>query len=124
MRMRRHRLVPGRVLLMAVKDDACARVARAFAALANPARLKILDALVANCCAPRRGCACSVCEINAKVALPQPSVSKHLKILKNAGILDFERDGNRILYSFKNGALFEEIAGLLAQYGGCCGKKP
>lgn len=122
MRMRRYCFLPGRVLLVGVKDDACERMARVFGALANPARLKILNALVSNCCA-QQASACAVCEINEKVALPQPSVSKHLKILKEAGILDFERDGNRILYSFKSGALFEEIAGIVERYNGCCGKK-
>ncbi len=104
---------------MKKKDDPHERTARVFSALANPTRLKILDALVANCRAAE-GNACSVCEINAKVALPQPYISKHLKILKDAGILTYTRKGNRILYSFTTSALFADIAGLLARYTGCC----
>jgi ArsR family transcriptional regulator len=32
-------------------------------------------------------------------SVPQPTVSQHLTILKNAGIIECQRDGNQMLYS-------------------------
>jgi DNA-binding transcriptional ArsR family regulator len=60
-------------------------------ALADPARLEILEFL-------RNGEKC-VCEIIPHLGLIQPSVSRHLKILKNSGIVKDRKDGNKRFYS-------------------------
>jgi DNA-binding transcriptional ArsR family regulator len=41
-----------------------------------------------------------VTDIYTELQLPQPLISKHLRILKEQGILDFTRHGNKILYTF------------------------
>jgi ArsR family transcriptional regulator len=65
--------------------------AKVFAALADSARLEILEFL-------RDGEKC-VCEIIPHLNLIQPVVSRHLKILKDAGIVRCRRDGTKRMYS-------------------------
>lgn len=60
-----------------------------FKALADPTRLKILECI-------RKGEKC-ICEIIPYTGKSQPNVSQHLKVLKNAGIIDERRDGTRII---------------------------
>lgn len=60
-------------------------------ALAHPLRLHILDMLLAE------GELC-VCDIVDKVNSSQSTVSKHLAVLKDAGIVDFRKDGLMVLY--------------------------
>ena len=60
-------------------------------AAGEPTRLRILNLL-------RRGSIC-VCDLQAVLDLPQPTVSRHLAALRHAGlVLDF-REGPRVLYS-------------------------
>jgi DNA-binding transcriptional ArsR family regulator len=65
--------------------------ARIFKALGDVTRLKIIRFL-------HDGEKC-VCEIGPHVGQMQPVVSRHLKILKDCGIVQFRKDGNRRLYS-------------------------
>ena len=60
-------------------------------ALAHPLRLEILDMLLAE------GEEC-VCDIAEKVQARQPAVSKHLGILRDAGILDSRKEGLMVFY--------------------------
>jgi len=75
--------------------------AKIFRALSDPIRLKIVDFL-------RDGEKC-VCEIIPHVKLIQPVVSRHLKILKECGILRDRKDGNRRLYSVTDRRIFKVI---------------
>lgn len=77
---------------------------RIFKALSDPTRLEILDFL-------RKGEKC-VCEIIPYVGLIQPVVSRHLKILKDAGLVRDKKDGNRRLYSITEPQVFEIIDGI------------
>jgi len=74
---------------------------RIFGSLSNPVRLKIVEVL-------GKGETCA-CEIPRKVGRAQPTVSQHLKILEDAGILASRRDGKKILYSVRSGAVFDMI---------------
>lgn len=62
-------------------------------ALAHPTRLFIVNELsnAAKC----------VCELTDKIGADVSTVSKHLSIMKNAGIVDFEKRGTNIYYSLK-----------------------
>ena len=73
-------------------DDAD-ELAGAFKALADPARLKLLSFIAAQ----PGGEAC-VCHLTAPVALSQPTVSHHLKLLNEAGLLDREKRGTWVYY--------------------------
>lgn len=63
------------------------RVVRAFKALADPTRLEILRLLRAQ-----PGATC-VCDIVDHFDLAQPTISHHLKVLKEAGLLSQSRIG-------------------------------
>lgn len=78
--------------------------AKIFKALSDPVRLEILDFL-------RDGEKC-VCEIIPHVRLIQPVVSRHLKILKDSGIVGDKKDGNRRLYSITDQQIFQIIDGI------------
>ena len=73
-----------------------------FRALSDPTRLRILMAL-------ESGELC-VCDIAGLMDLSQPSVSHHLKALRQAGIIEFRKSGKMAFYSLKN----TRISGLLA----------
>jgi ArsR family transcriptional regulator len=62
-------------------------------AIAQPTRLKILELL-------KDGERC-VCEIYPALKQEQPSISKHLNLMKRAGVLDSRKDGLRIIYWIK-----------------------
>ena len=78
--------------------------AKIFKALSDPVRLDMLDFL-------RNGEKC-VCEILPHVKLIQPVVSRHLKILKDCGILGDRKDGNKRLYSITDQKIFKVIDGV------------
>jgi len=75
--------------------------AKIFNALSDPARLEIIEFL-------REGERC-VCEIIPHVSLIQPLVSRHLKILKNCGLVKDRKEGNRRLYSVTDPRIFEVV---------------
>jgi ArsR family transcriptional regulator len=70
--------------------EARAAVAKA---LAHPSRLVMLDAL-----AEKEMC---VCDLTDLVGADQSTVSKHLAVLKHAGIVDVRKDGVRTVYRMK-----------------------
>ncbi len=82
--------------------------AKIFKALSDPVRLAILDFL-------RDGEKC-VCVIVPHVKLIQPVVSRHLKILKEVGIIRDRKDGNRRLYSITNPQIFRIIDDLSPEF--------
>ena len=69
-------------------EDAAASV---FKALADPTRRQILQDL--------RDGELSAGEIASRFPIKGPSVSRHLTILKAAGLVEERRDANRIMYS-------------------------
>ena len=79
-----------------------------FKALADPSRLRLLSIVKAE----PSGEAC-VCDLTEPLDLGQPTVSHHLKILVDAGLLHREKRGTWAYYSLVPGAL-ERAAGLLA----------
>jgi ArsR family transcriptional regulator, arsenate/arsenite/antimonite-responsive transcriptional repressor len=75
-----------------------ALLASRFSALGDATRLQILS-LIAE-----RGEVCA-CELVGVVDLAQPTVSHHLKVLHDAGLLDRERRGRWIHYRISPGAV-------------------
>ncbi len=71
--------------------SAAADLARGFAALGDPVRLQILSMLAsaAEVC---------VCEFVAPLGKSQPTVSHHLKVLGDAGLVDGDRRGKWVWY--------------------------
>ncbi len=64
------------------------RLAKVLKALADPARLQLLSLVQAG--ANEEAC---VCDLTATMDLTQPTVSHHLKVLVDAGLLSRERRG-------------------------------
>ena len=80
------------VLSDALDDTSAAQLASGFKALADPIRLRLLS-LIAN--APE-GTACS-CDLEAPVGKSQPTVSHHLSILAEAGLITKEKSGRWVM---------------------------
>ena len=91
-----------------LERDEAVRVASGFKALADPARVQLLH-LVSIA---ERGEAC-VCDLTAALDLSQGTVSHHLKILIEAGLLERERRGTWAWYRVVPETL-TAIAGTLA----------
>ncbi len=81
--------------------------AATFKALADPTRLRLLSLI-----ASRRGGEACVCDLTEPVRLSQPTVSHHLRILADAGLVAGERRGKWVYYALVPGAL-EALAGVL-----------
>ena len=75
-------------------------LSRQFAALADPVRLRLLS-LLANA----SGGAVCACDLVAPVAKSQPTVSHHLKVLGQAGLVTSERQGRNVWYAVVPAAL-------------------
>ena len=69
----------------------------AFNAVAEPRRREILNYLALQ----ER----PVAEIVARLSLPQPSVSKHLRVLRDVGLVHLRREGRRKLYRLNADAI-------------------
>ncbi len=70
-----------------------ATLAKRFAALADPARLRLLSLIAAQ--ADGEVCACDLVE---PIGRSQPTVSHHLKVLREAGVIEGERRGTWVWY--------------------------
>jgi len=78
-----------------------------FEIIAQPSRRAILSLLASS----RR----SVGEIERQLRLPQPTVSKHLRVLREAGFVESTVDAQRPLYRLKSEPL-REVDAWLAQF--------
>jgi DNA-binding transcriptional ArsR family regulator len=78
-----------------------------FETLAEPSRRAILSLLASS--------EWSVREIERKLCIPQPSVSKHLRVLREAGFVEATVDAQRRLYRLRPEPL-QEVDAWLAQF--------
>ena len=74
-------------------------------ALSDPSRVKIIKLLQ-----QKKMC---VCELQTALNLAQPTVSKHLKTLEEAGLVDFQKDGLWVNYYLTDGQSSPYAASLL-----------
>ena len=74
-------------------EDWAADLARMFKALGDPVRLRMLSLVASHA----GGEAC-VCEISPAFDLSQPTISHHLKVLRETGLLQCERRGTWVYY--------------------------
>lgn len=82
-----------------LSNEALNLIAARFKVLAEPLRLRILHRL--------QGGEKSVNELSELVEASQPNVSKHLKILQEAGVLSRQQKGNAVYYSIADESIFE-----------------
>ncbi|MDH4321461.1 MAG: metalloregulator ArsR/SmtB family transcription factor [Desulfobulbaceae bacterium] len=77
-------------------------------ALSDPSRVKVIKALeVRELC---------VCELRAVLGLAQPTVSKHLKVLEEAGLVASRKEGQWVHYRLSPTSMYAEA--MLAQLKG------
>ena len=85
-----------------------AELARVFKALADPVRLRLFS-LIASF---EGGQAC-VCDLTGPFDVSQPTISHHLRVLREAGLVDCERRGTWVYYWVLPDAM-ARLSGLLA----------
>jgi ArsR family transcriptional regulator, arsenate/arsenite/antimonite-responsive transcriptional repressor len=83
-----------------IDEATAAGLAQVFKALGDPVRLRLVSLIGA-----RQGGEVCVCDLTAAFELTQPTISHHLKILKEAGIIDSERRGTWVYYRLVPAAL-------------------
>ncbi len=89
-------------------DGSAEKLAQLAWAVAHPARVRIVRLLIS-----RNACVCG--EIVAELPLAQSTVSQHLKVLKETGMIQGEIDGPKVCYCVnteKHDALKKLIASL------------
>ena len=74
-------------------EDWAGDLARMFKALGDPVRLRLLSRVASHA----GGEAC-VCDLSAGFDLTQPTISHHLKVLRETGLLQCERRGTWVYY--------------------------
>ena len=72
--------------------------------IGHPVRLQIIAGLAHNC-----SCVKDIWEC---LNMPQAVVSQHLKVMKENGVLDAQRDGTRMRYYLKNQMIAELVKAL------------
>ena len=81
------------IFSQAIAPERAQKIAAIFKVLGEPARLQLISYIASQ---PNQE-AC-VCELIEPLGLSQPTVSHHLKVLHQVGLLDKERRGNWIYY--------------------------
>ncbi|MFI9632970.1 ArsR/SmtB family transcription factor [Nocardia sp. NPDC051929] len=80
--------------------DAAIELACVFKALSDPVRLRLLSVVAGH--AGREAC---VCDLSEGFDVSQPTISHHLKVLREAGLLSSERRGSWVYYRIEPAAL-------------------
>ena len=91
-------------IMASIMDNQNRFISTVFHALADPIRLEIIFYL-------REGEKC-VCEIVPHLNLIQPLVSRHLKILKDSGIVRCRKDGTKRMYSIVDVRIYTVVDAL------------
>jgi len=89
------------------------RLDQLLKAAGEPTRGRILNLL-------RQGSIC-VCDLQAILGVPQPTVSRHLSSLRHAGLVEDARNGTRVVYSLAPAATPQiRIVQVLVERGCAC----
>ncbi|WP_133916523.1 ArsR/SmtB family transcription factor [Streptomyces sp. NBC_00582] len=75
-------------------EDQAADLAKVFKALGDPVRLRLMSMIASR----GEGGEVCVCELTPAFDLSQPTISHHLKLLRQAGLIDCERRGTWVYY--------------------------
>ncbi|WP_329526342.1 ArsR/SmtB family transcription factor [Streptomyces sp. NBC_01462] len=81
-------------------EDQAAELGKIFKALGDPVRLRLLSMI-----ASQAGGEVCVCDLTPAFDLSQPTISHHLKLLRQAGLIDCERRGTWVYYWVLPGTL-------------------
>lgn len=86
-------------------EDWAGDLARMFKALGDPVRLRLVSMVASH----DGGEAC-VCDLTPAFELSQPTISHHLRVLREAGLLECERRGTWVFYRLVPAALAQLAA--------------
>ncbi|MEW2359895.1 metalloregulator ArsR/SmtB family transcription factor [Spirillospora sp. NPDC029432] len=92
----------------ALSEAEAADLAKVFKALSDPVRLRLL-----NMIASAEGGEACVCDLTGPFELTAPTISHHLKVLRQAGVIEGERRGTWVYYRTIPEAL-TRLSGLFA----------
>jgi ArsR family transcriptional regulator, arsenate/arsenite/antimonite-responsive transcriptional repressor len=95
-----------------VDEASAAGLAQVFKALGDPVRLRLVSLIGA-----RAGGEVCVCDLTSAFDLTQPTISHHLKVLREAGLIDSQRRGTWVYYRLVPAALARMAAVLSAPVG-------
>jgi ArsR family transcriptional regulator len=90
-----------------IPAETAAVLAPAFKALGDPVRLQLMSMI-----ASAEGGEACVCDLTPAFDLSGPTISHHLKTLREAGLVDAERRGSWVYYRARP-AIMRQLAGLL-----------
>ena len=92
-------LMPRRTRQHSMSPEAMDLVAARFRTLGEPIRIRILHAL--------QGGDRNVTDLVTTVGSTQPNISKHLRILQDAGLVSRRQEGNNVYYSIADPTVFD-----------------
>jgi ArsR family transcriptional regulator len=75
-----------------------ARLARKFKALSDPVRLRLLSLIGAHAGGREAGVGVCVCDLTGAFDVTAPTISHHLKVLREAGLIASQRRGTWVYY--------------------------
>lgn len=75
-----------------LEPDQAESLAGWFGVLADPTRLRLLSLIAAA------GEACAACDLVEPMAVSQPTVSHHLRVLREAGLVESSKEGRWVYY--------------------------
>jgi ArsR family transcriptional regulator len=81
------------IVRAALSEESAVGLARGFKALGDPVRLRLLSLIAA-----RAGGEVCVCELTDSFDVTGPTISHHLRVLREAGLIDCERRGTWVYY--------------------------
>ncbi|WP_340538131.1 ArsR/SmtB family transcription factor [Nocardioides sp. GXZ039] len=101
--------------------EAAEGIAPLLKALADPVRLRLMSLVAAH-----EGAEACVCDLNDAFDLSQPTISHHLKVLHEAGLLERSKRGTWVYYRVSPGAVAAVAnlfggAGAESKAAGACG---
>ncbi len=70
-------------------------------ALADPTRIRILYSLFEQ--------SCNVTELSEHLGIPQPTASRHLKVLRERDLVDAVREGTSVIYTLRDRRMIEAL---------------
>lgn len=79
-------------------EDEAVVLARVFKALGDPIRIRLLSLIGAREVGRRVGAGVCVCDLTGAFEVTAPTISHHLKVLREAGLIDSQRRGTWVYY--------------------------
>ena len=98
----------------ALSDEEAEATALLFKALADPARVRIVNVLATS-----NGEPVCICHLIEPLGLTQPTISHHMRRLLDAGLVEREQRGKWAYFSLKGDAV-EKLASVADLKGVCC----